>query len=98
MKTFLRKLLFAAASCLLASTACPTQLPWENGKLKVSDNGRYLMHENGTPFFWLGDTGWLMPERLNRDEVSFSSTVKARTDTGTTWTTSSAPPKAKAFI
>lgn len=71
MKTFLRKLLFAAASCLLASTACPTQLPWENGKLKVSDNGRYLMHENGTPFFWLGDTGWLMPERLNRDEVSF---------------------------
>ncbi len=45
--------------------------PWENGSLRVSDNHRYLEHENGKPFFWLGDTGWLMPERLNRDEASF---------------------------
>jgi hypothetical protein len=43
--------------------------PWENGKLKVSENGRYLQHENGEPFFWLGDTGWLLFQRLNRDEV-----------------------------
>lgn len=47
------------------------KLPWENGKLKVSENGRYLQHENGEPFFWLGDTGWLLPERLNRDEAEF---------------------------
>lgn len=47
------------------------KLPWENGKLKVSENGRYLQHENGEPFFWLGDTGWLLPERLNRDESDF---------------------------
>ena len=33
--------------------------------------GRYLKHENGQPFFWLGDTGWLMPQRLNREEVAF---------------------------
>ena len=46
-------------------------LPWSNGKLIVSDEGRYLRHENGVPFFWLGETGWLMPERLNRDEVRF---------------------------
>lgn len=45
--------------------------PWDNGKLKVSENGRYLQHENGTPFFWLGDTGWLLPERLDRDEAEF---------------------------
>ena len=45
--------------------------PWENGTLKVSENHRYLQHENGTPFFWLGDTGWLLPERLNRDEAEF---------------------------
>ncbi len=45
--------------------------PWDNGKLKVSENHRYLQHENGTPFFWLGDTGWLLPERLNRDEAEF---------------------------
>jgi hypothetical protein len=45
--------------------------PWESGKLKVSENHRYLQHENGKPFFWLGDTGWLLPERLNRDEAEF---------------------------
>lgn len=48
-----------------------TKLPWDNGKLKVTENGRYLQHENGEPFFWLGDTGWLLPERLNRDEAEF---------------------------
>jgi len=46
-------------------------LPWSNGKLLVSEEGRYLKHENGTPFFWLGDTGWLLPERLNRDEAEY---------------------------
>lgn len=45
--------------------------PWENGSLRVSDNGRYLQHTNDTPFFWLGETGWLLPERLNRDEVDY---------------------------
>lgn len=43
-------------------------IPWSNGELLVSEEGRYLKHRNGTPFFWLGDTGWLLPERLNRDE------------------------------
>lgn len=46
-----------------------SQLPWDNGELKVSENGRFLQHENGTPFFWQGDTGWLLFQRLNRDEV-----------------------------
>lgn len=43
--------------------------PWDNGVLKVSDNGTYFQHENGKPFFWLGDTGWLLPERLDRSEA-----------------------------
>ena len=47
------------------------QKPWDNGKLKVSDNQRFLQFENGKPFFWQGETAWLMPERLNRDEVAF---------------------------
>ena len=45
--------------------------PWKHGQLKVSDNQRYLIHADGTPFFWLGNTSWLLPERLNRDEVEF---------------------------
>jgi len=48
-----------------------TKLPWDNGKLMVSENHRYLQHDNGTPFFWLGDTGWLLPERLNREESDY---------------------------
>lgn len=37
--------------------------------LKVSDNNRYLVYTDGTPFFWLGDTGWLLPENLDRFEA-----------------------------
>ncbi|HTE32425.1 MAG TPA: DUF4038 domain-containing protein, partial [Chryseolinea sp.] len=39
-----------------------------HGRLKVSTNGRYLEHEDGTPFFWLGDTAWELFHRLTRDE------------------------------
>lgn len=30
-----------------------------HGGLQKADNGRYLQHEDGTPFFWLGDTWWM---------------------------------------
>lgn len=41
---------------------------WENGPLKVSENHRYL--KNGeTPFFWLGDTAWLMFAKLTLEEA-----------------------------
>lgn len=45
------------------------KLPWENGKLMVSENKRYLQHENGQPFFWQGDIAWLLFQRLNREEM-----------------------------
>lgn len=38
-------------------------------QLQVSENSRYLQYADGTPFFWLGDTGWLLPQSLNRGEV-----------------------------
>src|SRR3954468_9269573 len=38
-------------------------------KLKVSDNGRFFTDEKGDPFFWLGDTGWLLFSKLNREEA-----------------------------
>lgn len=52
-------------------TAQETYIPWENGKLEVNKGNRYLQHENGTPFFWLGETGWYLPARLNRDEAEY---------------------------
>jgi hypothetical protein len=36
--------------------------------LRVSDNGRFLVTEDGTPFFWLGDTAWELFHRLDREE------------------------------
>lgn len=29
------------------------------------------MQQDGTPFFWLGETAWLMPQRLHREEVTY---------------------------
>jgi hypothetical protein len=38
-------------------------------RLKVSENNRFLVTESGDPFFWLGDTGWLLFTKLNREEA-----------------------------
>ena len=34
------------------------------GFLRASEDGRYLTHSDGTPFFWLGDTWWFCPSDL----------------------------------
>jgi hypothetical protein len=41
----------------------------KNLKLRVSANGRYFMDQNGKPFFYLGDTCWLLFQRSNREEL-----------------------------
>lgn len=50
--------------------------PWEgpstdfsHGKLKISDNNRFLVYEDGTPFFYLGDTGWELFHRLSKADA-----------------------------
>lgn len=40
-----------------------------HGRLEVSDNSRFLVFEDGTPFFYLGDTGWELFHRLNKEET-----------------------------
>ncbi|MDP9381019.1 MAG: glycoside hydrolase family 140 protein [Chloroflexota bacterium] len=37
--------------------------------LKVSENRRFLVKEDNSPFFYLGDTGWALLQRLDRDEM-----------------------------
>jgi hypothetical protein len=37
--------------------------------LQISENGRFLITGDGKPFFWLGDTGWLLFNRLTREEA-----------------------------
>jgi hypothetical protein len=38
--------------------------------LKVSNNGRHLLTIENEPFFWLGDTGWELFHRLDREEAT----------------------------
>lgn len=66
-------LTLALTCCILSTTdaAGKGDKPWDNGRLTVSANNRYLQFQNGTPFFWLGDTGWLLPERLDRAEAQY---------------------------
>jgi hypothetical protein len=70
-----RKMLFIIVLLYLFPATSTTQEenlhPWENGLLKVSENRRFLQHENGTPFFWLGETAWLLPSRSKQDEASY---------------------------
>src|SRR5579885_3088740 len=38
-------------------------------RLKVHENGRFLVTQDGRPFFWLGDTAWELFHRLNREQA-----------------------------
>ena len=40
-----------------------------HGNLKVSENKRFLVFEDGTPFFYLGCTAWQLFHRLTREEA-----------------------------
>ncbi|MCM8730530.1 glycoside hydrolase family 140 protein [Hephaestia sp. GCM10023244] len=55
---------FPAAAMGAPAAADPAPMPW----LNVSAEGRYLSAD-GKPFFWMGDTGWLMLSRLTREET-----------------------------
>jgi hypothetical protein len=37
--------------------------------LSISENHRFFADGNGKPFFWLGDTGWLLFTKLTREEA-----------------------------
>ena len=62
-------MLFPALVCgcaLLRAAQPPKKLPL----LKVSANHRFLMQDDGKPFFYLADTGWELFHRLNRNEAA----------------------------
>src|SRR6478752_6722550 len=45
------------------------QQEWKHGRLQVTKDGHYLQFADGTPFFWLGDTGWELFHRLKLEEI-----------------------------
>lgn len=61
---------FAANTATYGQSAWKGQsVDFSNGKLIVSSNQRFIIHENGTPFFYFGDTAWELFHRLNAEEV-----------------------------
>jgi hypothetical protein len=66
---------------VLAVTSFHILLPAQTGKgiesvasvqgLRVSANHRYLIKQDGTPFFYLADTAWELFHRLSRGEIDY---------------------------
>ncbi len=62
-------MLILACACLPSFARIrPTSAaePW----LRVSDNQRFFVQADGTPFFYLADTAWELFHRLNREQAS----------------------------
>lgn len=54
-------------SLIFVGTSCNRKR--EMSTIKISENQRYFSDEDGQPFFWLGDTGWLLFSKLDREET-----------------------------
>jgi hypothetical protein len=58
------KTAFALLLALLLGCAAPGASQGSTpGPLRVSENGRFLVQDDGTPFVWLGDTAWALFEK-----------------------------------
>jgi hypothetical protein len=58
-----------ALTVLLSLLAVTAEAAGKPGLLKVSQNQRFLLRADGTPFFYLGDTAWELFHRLRREEA-----------------------------
>ncbi|MGH3588937.1 MAG: DUF4038 domain-containing protein, partial [Pseudonocardia sp.] len=46
--------------------------------VEVSPNGRFFQHPDGSPFFWLADTGWEMFHRASREDAQLYLDTRAQ--------------------
>ncbi len=51
-------------------------LLYKHGDLKISKNSRYLIYSDGTPFLWMGETGWFVERKSTMSE--WHSYINAR--------------------
>lgn len=54
---------------LLLCSAGASLLPLTAQSLRVSPDKRHLVYQDGSPFFYLGDTAWELFHRLDREEA-----------------------------
>lgn len=50
----------------VTTSLCAAGVP----RLRVSENHRFIVKDDGQPFFYLGDTAWELFHRLNREEAT----------------------------
>ncbi|MBW3467172.1 DUF4038 domain-containing protein [Arthrospiribacter ruber] len=62
--------LLTGASCCLQAQV--------NGPIRISDNGRFFTHPDGTPFFWMADTAWELFHRTDIREAEFYLEKRSR--------------------
>ncbi len=73
-ETFLLTAFLLLAGVIPAPAQSRRTLP----RLKVSDNKRFLVEEDGKPFFYLGDTAWELFHRLTREEATAYLKLRAQ--------------------
>ncbi len=56
---------------LLSQLTASAQRQTATGRLKISPDGRCLVHGGGEPFFWLGDTAWELFHRLDGPQIRY---------------------------
>ncbi len=61
--TFLKKLLILILCCFVLP------LILVQAQLTVSENGRFFVKSDGSPFYWLGDSGWALFQKLKNEDV-----------------------------
>lgn len=66
-RQFLKKILPLVCMVFVFAQVNAQQLP----SLKISENKRFFQTADGKPFFWLGDTGWLLFVKCNREDVLY---------------------------
>lgn len=63
--------LYIIATCLIVLTSTAySQVHIDHGRLKVATDKHSLQYEDGSPFFWLGDTGWGLFQFLSIKEIT----------------------------
>lgn len=64
----MKKLLLTTLHFLLLTAVSMAQTSI-HGRIIVSENKRFLQYEDGTPFFYLGETAWELFHRCSREEA-----------------------------
>jgi hypothetical protein len=63
------RLISTAVAVVALFAAVPQPSASRLPRLKVSENHRFLVTEDGRPFFWLGDTAWELFHRQTREDA-----------------------------